>query len=394
MKPAVVFLWLLAVAGTPAFGQTGGDGTVTLTGVAGTPTPGRLEATSVAPPSRATVQPTPPLPEAPSTPAPWRLRPLEPAPVSSIRGLSVVSDAVVWVSGTGGKAGRSLNGGKNWQWFNIPGCDSCDFRDIEAFSVDKAIVMAIAEPARIYLTTNGGQSWQQVYYNDTKGMFLDGMDFQNEKEGMAVGDAIGGRFTIIRTIDGGQSWQPLPGPEAAEGEAVFAASGTSIRALPGGGYAFSSGGARSRFFRYRGEKWTVTPTPVLQGGNSTGIFSFAFSNDLHGVAVGGDYLQPQQTRLNCVITNTGGATWNIAAQGPGGYRSAVEFISARDVVATGPSGTDFSGNGGLTWVEISGEGYHAVKKAKKGNTVYLAGSKGKMAVLESSHGDKGTSGSR
>lgn len=320
------------------------------------------------------------------TPAPFRLRPLDPAPIGSIRGLSVVDDAVVWVSGTEGKAGRSLNGGKNWQWFSIPACDSCDFRDIEAFSADKAIVMAIAEPARIYLTTNGGQHWEQVYYNDAKGMFLDGMDFQNEQEGMAVGDAIGGRFTIIQTKDGGRSWQPLPGPAAAEGEAVFAASGTSIRALPGGGYAFSSGGSQSRFFRYTNRKWTVSPTPVVQGSSSTGIFSFAFSSAMQGVAVGGDYLKPEQTRLNCVITSTGGHTWNAARQGPRGYRSAAEFISGHEVVATGPSGTDLSPDGGLTWIEISTEGYHAVKKAKKGNAVYLAGSKGKMAVLERSNG--------
>ena len=34
---------------------------------------------------------------------------------SSLRGLSVVNDNVVWVSGSNGTVGRTTNGGKTWQ---------------------------------------------------------------------------------------------------------------------------------------------------------------------------------------------------------------------------------------------------------------------------------------
>ncbi|RPE05912.1 oxidoreductase [Chitinophaga lutea] len=313
---------------------------------------------------------------------PYRLRALTDAPITSIRGLSVVDDAVLWVSGTGGKAGRSLNGGKTWEWFTIPGCDTCDFRDVEAFSADKAIVMGIAEPARIYLTTDGGGTWKQVYFNAAKGMFLDGMDFQSGKAGVAVGDPIGGRFTLIRTANGGDSWQPFEGPAAGEGEAIFAASGTTLRALPGGDYAFSSGGAQSRFFRYSKGKWNIYTIPAIQGQASTGIFSFAFRDARYGVAVGGDYLRMKETRQNCVITADGGRTWQAPQQAPGGYRSAVEFIDAQRLVATGPTGTDLSTDGGQTWNLLSTDGFHAARRAKKGKLIYLAGSKGRIAVLE------------
>lgn len=313
---------------------------------------------------------------------PYQLRALTQAPVSSIRGLSVVTDSVVWVSGTEGKAGRSLNGGKSWEWFTIPGCDTCDFRDIEAFSAEKAIVMGIAEPARIYLTRDGGKNWEQVYFNDAKGMFLDGMDFRNEKEGVAVGDPIGGRFTLIRTRDGGESWQLLPGPEAKEGEAIFAASGTTLRVHPNGGFAFCTGGTVSRYFRYDGSNWAISSLPAIQGPGSAGIFSFAFRDGQAGVAVGGDYTQAKQTKQNCAITRDGGRSWSLPEGGPGGYRSAVEYIDATHLVATGPSGTDISANGGQNWTLLSEEGFHAVRKAKKGNMLYLAGSKGRIAVLE------------
>ncbi|RPD43173.1 oxidoreductase [Chitinophaga barathri] len=303
------------------------------------------------------------------------------APISSIRGLSVPSDEVIWVSGTQGKAGRSVDGGKNWEWFSIPGCDSCDFRDIEAFSADRAVIMGIAEPARIFLTEDGGKNWKQVYFNDTKGIFLDAMDFWNEKEGVIVGDAINGRFKGLRTKDGGLSWQDLDMPEAAEGEACFAASGTTLRALPKKNtFAIASGGVKSRFFRYSGSQWAATEWPATQGIASTGIFSFAFYGTKNGVAVGGDYMDAKQQKGNCLVTSDGGVTWAAPRQAPRGYRSAVEYRDRNWVIATGPTGTDLSTNGGQTWDALADEGFHAVRKAKKGNQIYLAGGKGRIAV--------------
>src|SRR5690349_8662031 len=78
----------------------------------------------------------------------------------SIRGLSVVNDDVVWVSGSNGMVGRSVNGGKTWQWINVKGFEKTDFRDIEAFNAQTAIIMGISEPAYILKTTDGGDSWK------------------------------------------------------------------------------------------------------------------------------------------------------------------------------------------------------------------------------------------
>lgn len=304
------------------------------------------------------------------------------APISSIRGLSVVTDEVVWVSGTQGKAGRSTNGGKTWEWFTVPGCDSCDFRDIEAFSADRAVIMGIAEPARIFLTEDGGQNWKQVYFNDTKGIFLDAMDFRDDKQGVIVGDAMNGRFKGLQTRDGGQTWQDLEMPEAAEGEACFAASGTTLRVLPGKqAFAIASGGVKSRFFRYSGGKWAVIGWPATQGAASKGIFSFAFHGAKNGVAVGGDYVNPKDENNNCLLTADGGNTWFLPRKAPRGYRSAVEYLDRKQLITTGPGGSDLSIDSGQTWEALTDEGFHAVRKAKKGSRVYLAGAKGRIAVL-------------
>src|SRR5215218_2641222 len=68
---------------------------------------------------------------------------------TSIRGLSVVNDNVIWTSGSNGTIGKSLNGGKTWKWIVVKGFEKTDFRDIEAFSATSAVIMGIAEPAYI-----------------------------------------------------------------------------------------------------------------------------------------------------------------------------------------------------------------------------------------------------
>ncbi|HRF17370.1 MAG TPA: oxidoreductase, partial [Chitinophagaceae bacterium] len=143
---------------------------------------------------------------------------------TSIRGLSVVNDNVIWVSGSKGTVGRSSNGGKTWKWMIVKGFENKEFRDIEAFDASTAIIMAVSEPAYILKTIDGGESWKIVYENKDKGMFLDAMEFWNEKAGIVIGDPINGRFFISRTFDGGNSWQDIPfdkRPVADSGEACF-----------------------------------------------------------------------------------------------------------------------------------------------------------------------------
>ena len=170
---------------------------------------------------------------------------------TSLRGLCVVNNNIVWVSGSKGTVGKSTNGGKDWKWMTVKGFDTTEFRDIEAFDATTAIVMAVGEPAYILKTIGGGQSWKVVYENKTKGMFLDAMEFWNVHAGIVIGDPINGKFFIARTFDGGSTWKEIPDeykPIADSGEACFAASGTNIRALDNDEAVFVSGGKSSNIF--------------------------------------------------------------------------------------------------------------------------------------------------
>jgi len=125
---------------------------------------------------------------------------------TSIRGLSVVNNNVVWVSGNNGMVGKSSNAGKNWKWMTVKGFEKNDFRDIEAFDANTAIIMAIADPSYILKTTDGGDTWKVVYENKTKGMFLDAMEFRDPKNGIVIGDPVDGRFLLRK-----QRMREIPG---------------------------------------------------------------------------------------------------------------------------------------------------------------------------------------
>src|SRR6185369_8047612 len=79
---------------------------------------------------------------------------------TSLRGLSVVNDNVVWVSGSKGTVGKTTNGGKTWKWITVKGFDSVDFRDIEAFDGVTAVIMSAGYPAYILKTNDAGDTWK------------------------------------------------------------------------------------------------------------------------------------------------------------------------------------------------------------------------------------------
>src|SRR6478609_2546181 len=108
----------------------------------------------------------------------------------SIRGLSVVSDKIIWASGSGGNVARSTDGGNTFTWMKVPGYEKNDFRDIEAFDSNTAVIMGITTPAVILKTKDGGKNWAKVFEDTTKGAFFDAMAFSENESGVLVGDPI------------------------------------------------------------------------------------------------------------------------------------------------------------------------------------------------------------
>lgn len=297
---------------------------------------------------------------------------------TSFRGLSVYKNTV-WVSGTNGTVGKSENGGKTWQWFQVKGFEKTDFRDIEAIDKNTAIIMGIASPAYILKTTDGGNSWKLVYQNNDAAMFMDAMAFSNKKSGLVIGDPINNKVFVATTNDGGESWIPtdeLKLPEVSEGEAFFAASGSNI-VYANGRYFLVSGGSKSRIFFDK--KAVVLST--LQGGKMTGANGMAISGNTILIPAG-DYENLNKRDSVFVYSNDGGKTWQLPKVMPGGYRSSACFVGKEKAVTCGITGVDISNDNGKTWKNISKEGFNTCAWIKKTNSVILVGNNGRIGQLQ------------
>ncbi len=304
----------------------------------------------------------------------------------SMRGLSVASESVVWLSGREGRFFRTVDGGETWQRGQVPGMAEVDFRDVEGVDAGTAYLLSAGAQARIYRTTDGGQNWVEQYANDAPGVFFDGMAFWDPGHAIAFSDPVDGRFLILTTEDGGDHWEPLPPdrvPTPLDAEAGFAASGTNV-SVHGEHVWIGTGVGAARVLHSadRGQTWTAQDTPMASG-PGTGIFSLAFWDERHGVAVGGNFQSPDETDGNIALTIDGGLTWTPAETPPRGYRSCVTVVPGTNgptLVAVGPTGTDFSMDGGRRWQPLSDEGFHSVAFA--GTTLgWAAGDDGRVGRL-------------
>lgn len=304
----------------------------------------------------------------------------------SIRGLSVVDDKIAWVSGTKGTIGITTDGGVNWSWQQIKGFEKSDFRDIEAFSDKEAVIIASGSPAYILKTIDGGMHWDTKFQKTDTTYFLDAMDFSDKQHGFILGDPIGGKFLLLETADGGETWAPSKNPPIAlKDEAAFAASGTCLRVNNKGVITIVTGGSNSRMLTsaINRKGWTSQPLPLTNGVASRGAFSVA-----HGVSqtiiVGGNYAKDQKTDSVAYLIPKANAKFkkNIPAVGPSGYQSCVEHINGDIFLSTGTSGSNLTIDGGKTWRKIDAISYNVCRKAKRGNLILLAGDRGKLGLFK------------
>ena len=97
---------------------------------------------------------------------------------------------------------------------------------------------------------------------------------------------------------------------------------------------------------------------MLHGAGAKGIYSIAFKDALNGVAVGGNWENPDCDSSK-IYTNNGGQAWYLS-KGLQHFRSCVTYVQDDTYISTGTSGTDISYDGGKSWVLLDSVGFNAI----------------------------------
>lgn len=242
----------------------------------------------------------------------------------------------------------------------------------------------------LYETTDGCAHWRLLFANPDPAGFWDAIAFWSEQQGMLLGDPVNGRFAIWRTSDAGQHWSRDDSTQLAadpRGEGAFAASNSALFVSPDGNDAyFGTGGpGGSRIFHFHSEgktnsgNWTSITLPWQHRSETAGVFSIAFRDANHGIAVGGDYKQPNQRIATAALTFDAGATWLEASNPPAGYRSGVGWDQKIHAwIAVGPTGSDVSYDDGKTWKQFDTAGWNAL------SLPWAVGENGTIGMLKES----------
>jgi photosystem II stability/assembly factor-like uncharacterized protein len=306
---------------------------------------------------------------------------------------------VVWASGTGGTVLRSEDTGYLWQQCATPpGASKLDFRGIWAWDAQTVLVLSSGpgDQSRLYQTTDGCSSWKLLFTNPDAAGFWDGILFLDRQRGVIYGDPVPDAarthlvFPLCITIDRGSTWIPDPkSPQPLPGESVFAASNSAMTAYE---RRIWLGTGRARVLRGNGAgDWLSAQTPLASGNDSSGVFSVAFRDQKHGIAVGGDYRKPEAATGTAAYTSDGGEHWSAPRQPPHGYRSAVAWDAKdRAWITVGSNGSDISYDDGDTWQWLDSGNWNALSLPW---VVGPHGQIGKLGTLPA-HPAAGTSVSR
>jgi photosystem II stability/assembly factor-like uncharacterized protein len=280
---------------------------------------------------------------------------------ADLRGIHSIGNGVVWASGTNGTVLRTEDGGYVWQSCAIPpGAEKMDFRGIQGFDANTAIVMSSGKGdlSRLYKTTDGCHAWKLLFTNPDSEGFWDVLLLNRfDKDGELLGDPVNGQFAFWETSDKGTTWKRTRhgGRASLKDEGAFAASNSALFLDERLATGFVTGGpAGARILVNEGtsmnDSFLAHRLPLASGTPASGGFSIAIRDWCCWVTVGGTYTKPDDSEGTAAYTDDGGKTWHPAKTAPHGFRSSVAYDEATKTwITVGPNGTDISTDDGKNW---------------------------------------------
>lgn len=300
----------------------------------------------------------------------------------SIRAIEL-HDGKVWYSGTDSKFGYvDLKNPKNQKQILLSD-KKLQFRTL---AQDKKYFFAInvEKPAEFFKIDKKSLQYEVISKDTAKTAFYDALMFHNRKF-YTLSDPDNNLKLKFIEFDYNKNHfnsKLYDNPLLRKGEGAFAGSNTNISAFKDWIWIATSW----KILRLNLKNNEIEPFYTgMETGFTTGIFSIDFYDENFGIAVGGNYMYPEDNQNNIATTTNGGKDWKVQASGKnGGYKSCVKIrprSKGKDIIAVGSKNIEFSDDYGKSWTTISNENGFFVCKWINKNTVVLAG-KDKIAVMK------------
>jgi photosystem II stability/assembly factor-like uncharacterized protein len=295
----------------------------------------------------------------------------------SIFSLSAVNDNIVWASTSFNNVLRTTNGGLNWENVgeNIPepnGFQPCIFAIDANTALFSCYDGSPVISSYVYKTTNGGVNWTLVF-SQGDNSYISGIWIKNNNEGIMVGWPVGGRWSLWKTTDAGNTWDSsgLFIPEADpsvwsyENSLVYINNRIWFGARNRGIYYSSDNGAN----------WTLQDVTWSGYAYPSAIW---FENTNHGFSSADkNIIRTETSGLNWTITpNSSGPEIIKGITGTGNNWWYVRFLSNKIFSST---------NDGDTWypqyTAPTNSGYNHITRGRNGtNRMWAARIDGGISV--------------
>jgi photosystem II stability/assembly factor-like uncharacterized protein len=230
---------------------------------------------------------------------------------------------------------RTTNSGTFWSVQDASAPDNFATSHNATFFLNEQLGWIVGNFGRVFLTTDGGTSWQ---YQGRTNVFdnILSVRFLTPSQGIVVGRVEPSRGAttgiILRTTDSGKTWIRASFADIASINAVTFINNTK-------GWAVGSGGAILLTLD-GGQTWMRQPS-----GTARDLLDVSFVDDNHGWIVGGG-----GESAVIIRTTNGGATWTRQSPPTDNQLRGVFFVNTQTGWAVGRSGTILGTlNGGDTW---------------------------------------------
>jgi photosystem II stability/assembly factor-like uncharacterized protein len=303
----------------------------------------------------------------------------------NLNSIEYINSNLIWIAGDKDKILKSTDGGQTWNntyqisnpdgWYDLKSVDFVD--EFNGWAVGGSTIEfpsfdpmfpPMQQPGLdvILKTTDGGQSWQYSSFNNSNAENLS-VNFINNTTGWVSNE----QGSVLKTVDGGQSWNVQVSTEGKvynistlDLNKVFAfGSNGNIFKTENSGQLWtnyqetvSTANFRDASFTGIDSGWAISGTQIIHTLNGGKNWEVQFTGGIfwNDIQMLNDSIGYTVGSSGTVIkTTNGGVNWNYLNTNSTSYLSAVHFTNDQIGWAVGDQTVLKTNDGGQSWSELT-----------------------------------------